>query len=378
MGLFSVVVVVKNKEPGLLSIAEKREKALVPLLNGAKIIDCYLSPFCSREFGKVSVIMEKAMTGVREHVMCNYSTNSVRVIHEANVIASLFQSFSGRKRCPVILLRADGLLLPQWNDFIGFLKKLPDGNYTLQAPGKKVFGFYFQDTSVLNALENENADFGTDDSPVDRMWELISDIFHKLSKPVEYNTRYDTLETVADYYRVQFDLFRRFGELPVQQRIPPPIGLDEEEGARITEHGHVVNAYVAFSSMIEGFVKGSVIFPHVRVGRNARVIDSVIMDHNHIGSGAAVANTILCDNSELFSKVTPNVGENAFIGEEDNRGENAAFPRFLHGGITLIGQNVEIPKAYKISRNCYIASNTHRSLLKEHESIKAGESVLSV
>ncbi len=378
MGLFSVVVVVKNKEPGLLSIAEKREKALVPLLNGVKIIDCYLNRFCSREFGKVSVITEKDMTGVREHVVYNYSASNIRVIHEANVLDSLFQAFRSWKRCPALLLRADGLLLPDWDDFIGFLKKLPDENCTLQTREKKVFGFYIQDISVLSTLRNESPDFRPDGSPVDRMWELISDVLHRSSKPVEYNTRYDTLATVADYYRVQFELFRNFGKLSVQQRIPPSIGIDEEEAARITEYGHVVNAYVSFSSTIEGYVKGSVIFPHVRVGKNARVINSVIMDHNYIGSGANVINTILCDNSELFSKVTPNIGENAFIGEENPRGANAAFPGFLHSGITLIGQNVEIPKAYKISRNCYIASNINRSLLKERAFVKAGESVLSV
>lgn len=378
MGQFSVVVVVKNREPGLLSIAEKREKALVPLLNGTKIIDCYLGRFYSREFGRVSVITEKDMTGVREHVVYNYSSSNIRIIHEVNVLDSLFQAFRSWKRSPVLLLRADGLLLPQWADFIGFLEKLPEANFALQTREKKVFGFYIQDTSVLNILKNESADFRPDGSPVDRMWDLISDVLHRSSKTVEYNTRYDTLETVTDYYRVQFELFQQFEKLSVQQSIPHSIGVEEEELARIAESGHVDNAYVSFSSTIEGFVKGSIIFPHVRVGKNARVINSVIMDHNHIGSGASVINSILCDNSELFSKVTPNIGENACIGEENPGGANATFPGFLHSGITLIGQNVEIPKEYKISQNCYIASNISRSLLKERAFIKAGESVLSV
>jgi hypothetical protein len=89
-----------------------------------------------------------------------------------------------------------------------------------------------------------------------------------------------------------------------------------------------------------------------------------------------VINTIICDNSELFSKVSPNVGENASIGEENSGGSNNTFSDYLHSGITLIGQNVEIPKEYKVSKNCYIASNIHKSFLKGQPCVKAGETVL--
>ncbi len=376
MRQFSVVIVVKNKEPGLLSIAENREKALVPLLNGAKIIDCYLSGVRAKEYGRVSVITEKDMTGVREHLVYHYNASNIRVIHEANALDSLFHAFRSWKRSSVLLLRADGLLLPLWDDFFRFLKNLPEENYALHTHEKKLFGFLIQDTTGLNYLKNERERYRQKGTSVDGMWELISDALQRKSKTVEYHTRYDTLDTVTDYYRLQFDLFHHFESLAAQREFPPSTGIDEKDSARITETGHVVDAYVSYSSTIEGFVKGSVIFPHVRVGKNARVINSVIMNHNHIGSGASVINTIICDNSELFSKVSPNVGEHASIGEVNSGGSNSTFSEYLHSGITLIGQNVEIPKEYKVSKNCYIASNIHRSLLKGQACVKAGETVL--
>ena len=72
------------------------------------------------------------------------------------------------------------------------------------------------------------------------------------------------------------------------------------------------------------------------------------MSNNYVGSGAIVQNSILCDNGELFSRVNPNIGEEARIGEDDSTGENENYPDYIHKGLTLIGQNVEIPKRFII------------------------------
>ena len=100
------------------------------------------------------------------------------------------------------------------------------------------------------------------------------------------------------------------------------------------------------------------------------------MNNNHVGSGAIVQNSILCDNGELFSRVNPNIGEEARIGEDDCTGENENYPDYIHKGLTLIGQNVEIPKRFIISKNCYIASSVDKSILRGRESIKKGDSVI--
>jgi ADP-glucose pyrophosphorylase len=158
--------------------------------------------------------------------------------------------------------------------------------------------------------------------------------------------------------------------------LPPRTVLDDEEPARIMGTGHIRNSYVSTSSIVEGYVEHSILFSHVRVGKNAKIINSIVMENNYIGNGALIQNSLICDGGELFSHIMPNIGEDVKIGEDDPRGSNLLYPDYLHGGITLIGQNVEIPGGLQISRNCYIGSKVGKAELKGLERVKAGDTVL--
>ena len=184
------------------------------------------------------------------------------------------------------------------------------------------------------------------------------------------------IKSVFDYYTVHFSVLDNIKDFVRQQNISSAAVKNERDVSRITGTGFVKNSRIASSCTIEGYIENSILFSHVKVGKNARVKNSIIMDYNYIGNGAFVQNTILCDNSELFSRVTPNIGEESRIGDDGSFGVNEMYPEYIHDGITLIGQNVEIPKGYIVSRNCYIASNLDKSKLKGWESVKEGESVL--
>ena len=77
----------------------------------------------------------------------------------------------------------------------------------------------------------------------------------------------------------------------------------------------------------------------------------------------------------MFSKVSPNIGDKAVVGEEEMSGANSEYPEFLRDGITLVGRNVEIPRKFRISGNCYIASDVDRSVLRGKERVAAGDCV---
>jgi acetyltransferase-like isoleucine patch superfamily enzyme len=101
------------------------------------------------------------------------------------------------------------------------------------------------------------------------------------------------------------------------------------------------------------------------------------MDHNSVGGGALVVNSIVCDNNELFSRITPNIGDKVRIGEEGCSGANALYPKLINGGITMVGRNVEIPGRVTVSRNCYISSDTGKNGFKGRTRVEAGDSILA-
>jgi hypothetical protein len=101
------------------------------------------------------------------------------------------------------------------------------------------------------------------------------------------------------------------------------------------------------------------------------------MDNNSIGGGAHVVNSIVCDSNELFSRIMPNIGDNAHIGEEGSSGSNALYPELINGGITMVGRNVEIPGRVTVSRNCYITSDVGKTGFKGRNRVEAGDSILA-
>ncbi|MBA7697386.1 Glucose-1-phosphate adenylyltransferase [subsurface metagenome] len=374
MKQISVLVIIKENEPGLLSIADNREKSLVQVFDRTKIIDCYLRPFDTAGFSRLSVITDRDMTAIKDYVSYTYSSHKIKIVNESDVFRSLCNVLNLHQNECILILRADGLLFPDWINLKNFLLNLPNGNYELITPQRNIIGYFLHNTKFIQKLKGTGSVINQRDSKVDSTWEVLEGTLHASTESVEFKTLFIKLETVFDYFTVHFSLRHHLEQFI--RKTPPSSVLNEEDLTRITGTGFVKNSHVSTSCIIEGYVERSILFSHVKVGKSAHIINSIIMDNNFIGGGAVIQNAIVCDNGELFSRVTPNIGEDARIGEDDSTGANVLYPEFIHGGITLIGQNVEIPKGFKISRNCFIASNVDKSILKGWDKVKAGDSVL--
>jgi NDP-sugar pyrophosphorylase family protein len=211
---------------------------------------------------------------------------------------------------------------------------------------------------------------------IENSWDILSRALAKSAKPTTFPASLFPFRTVSEYYGGHFEILRDLEAHVGLPQLLPIEKVDEKSLSSVGPTGHVKDSYLSYSCVVEGYVERSVIFPHVRIGKNAKVIGSVVLDYNSIGTGAVVHNTILCDNGELFARMTPNVGEGARVGGEDETGENTLFPRFINGGVTLIGRNVEIPRGIEVSSNCYIASETGKAAFKGRERVRASETIL--
>ena len=378
MAQLTALILIQNREEGLLSIAENREKSLVPVLGGAKVIEYYIDPVLSSPFDRVKILADRDMTGVKDYLVYTYNSNKLRIISEKDVFQSLLDLLRFKKGDGLLILRAGGLFLPDWNDFADFLKKSPSGNYKITNKNKHTIGYFLRETKLARKVKTFEPSLNPLSSKMDQLWDVLANALKTTVEIKEYDAKYLELLTAFEYYTVHFSLMKNIEEFSNYRNYLSSAPANEENLARISGTGFVKDSHISSSCSIEGYIEGSILFPNVKVGKNARVLNSIIMNNNYIGERAVIQNAIVCDNSELFSRVSPNIGEDARIGEDDSTGANILYPGQLYGGVTLIGQNVEIPKGFKISRNCFIASGVDKSTLKAMSRLKVGDSVLPV
>ena len=100
---------------------------------------------------------------------------------------------------------------------------------------------------------------------------------------------------------------------------------------------------------IYGTVHNSVLSPGVVVAQGAVVRDSIIMENCVIEAGATIDRAILDMNVHVH--------ENVHIGHGDNI-INHEKPKVYHTGITVIGEDSEIPAGVTIGKNCAVTGKT--------------------
>ena len=369
MQRLSVNVWVKHREAGLLSIADSMEKSLVPLLGGVRVVDLYLGPLFFYGVRGITVVMDDEMAQARDYLLYKYRSHRIKVQNEQDAGRIASGGLRQRRTDSLLVLRADGALLADWKGLVERLAALDDGTYAIVAAENQRIGYFLNPCDRFGELIEPSPASG-----VDAAWEKIDETLRSRAKPLKVTCTLYGLRTAHEDYTFQMAMMRDLEAFSGFLSAVPGEEKEKENLARVEGTGFVKDSYVSSSCVVEGYVEGSILFPHVRVGQNAAVVNSVVMSNNYIGGGAVVHSAILCTGGQL-PKVTPNVGERSRVGEDDKTGANNRYPDFIFGGITLVGENVEIPKDFRIARNCYIPTGTDKALLKGKDRIKAGDSL---
>jgi NDP-sugar pyrophosphorylase family protein len=367
------LIFIKDGERGLLSLAEGRAKSLVPVFGGNRIIDTYVHPLIHAGLEHITVLTGGERPDIRDYFLYRYSSSSVEVVISRDVIPFLSRSLMLKRGERALVLRAEGLLLLEWKRVLQGLVEIPEGNYHLRTPKKETIGFLIADGGAVSG----RAAAATGVSDIDGAWDIAKKLLERGSKHAERPAVLFPLRTVAEYFKGHFTILRKLEEHIGFEQLHPVEEVDERSLANVAASGSVKSSYIAHSCVVEGTVERSILFPHVRVGKGARVVNSIVMDHNSIGGGALLMNSILCDNNELFSRITPNIGDSARIGEEGCSGANTLYPELINGGITMVGRNVEIPGRVTVSRNCYISSDVGKTGFRGKARVEAGDSILA-
>ena len=78
----------------------------------------------------------------------------------------------------------------------------------------------------------------------------------------------------------------------------------------IGPNANVDKAFITQGCVVEGEIKGSVLFTGCRVGEGARIIDSVLMPGVEVEAGAVVQRALVADNVKI--------GKEAKVGSADS------------------------------------------------------------
>lgn len=118
----------------------------------------------------------------------------------------------------------------------------------------------------------------------------------------------------------------------------------------IGTHAKVSNSLITEGCYVDGKISHSIIFDGVTVEKGAEVTDSVVLSGATIRAGAKVHKTI--------------VGENATVGNETTigyEGNNQFVSAYCSDGVSLIGENVNLPNATHFCGNSMIVEEGGKS-----------------
>ena len=381
MEKITLVIIPKENEEGLLSIEEGRSKSLIPILGDAKILDYYLYPVRDNNNFKILINIKTSSTEVKDYINYHYRDYHVKQIVGDNIIENLLRIIK-REKSPTLIMHANGFVYSSWNLLLKELATFKGRNLiiTNEKGIDSLTALYIREReSFYDLIKNIAESKDSNNQDYDYVWEKLISLSEKNYSRVKIKSieDYRKLSTVKEYYDFHIGLLNNMEECFRYTSLFQNKTTKEEDNVTVASGGIVKNSYISASSYIEGVVENSFIFSNVKVSKGAYIYESIIMNNNHIAENARIERIVLCDGGELLQTVLPRIGEDAVLGGRFKHGSNKEFPDFIYDGISLIGSNVDIPRAFVMSGNCYIPSNTGKLILKEKRKLSNGESLLN-
>ena len=382
---FSVFIFDNFFGPNYLGVGRETTCSLFPCWGNYKFIDFTLNLVDKINFDSCHIFSSQNVKKINtrvEHVLnskasvYDFSEKSTRVIDAGNV----FQLFHN-----IVNNEADDLLLfiiPGSVFFVQDLKELTPKNkreytkckkfsinnvpFEFFTIGKKYFMSFFND--FLHEQGNYN--------------DLVKVIFHKI-----FHNHIDFIENIngmvypmpdiSAYYQQNMNLFKYLCQTDFRKNYLNSQYFEKESSeAYIGVNGYVKDSIVFGDSKIYGYVENSIVFPKVNIAKNAKIINSIILPGNSIGTRAEVYNTLILSAKNEKPPITPNISDGCRIGELHNRMSNLTYPDIIYNGLTVIGENTDIPLGFRVGSGSLISANIPYMTIKSLKNVKNGHCVI--
>jgi glucose-1-phosphate adenylyltransferase len=208
---------------------------------------------------------------------------------------------------------------------------------------------YLFKPEVLTTVLNENAqnplshEFGRD---------IIPEMLDKY-KVYGYKFRgyWGYTRTIDEFWQTNMDLLGANPKINLKKwEVRTNLDHDrlrDRPPAKIGKSADLQNSFVHNGCEVEGRIENSILFPGVKVARDAVIKNSILFFDTVIEAGAKLDKTI--------TDFDVNIGNSCVIGFKNNSVPNREFPKLLNSGITLVGKAVQIPPHTQVGKNCIIA-----------------------
>lgn len=213
---------------------------------------------------------------------------------------------------------------------------------------------------------------------------ILGASFQVLSKArkahqVEIHGYYHPINNLDSYISANLEVLKRRDFFDrMFEKVPLQSGIGEKEQAVIAEGGEFYDSMISDSCHVRGTVIRSILFPGVRVGKNARVVDSIVLPGIVVGNGASVVRCLIDRGPDLPQNVRSHIGDNAKVGKETATRANEPHGELLSRGYTYVAGGALIPRGVSIGANCYIGPGVNRNNFKRTKNVSDGRSLTPV
>jgi len=386
----------------LCLLSERRAKPAVPFGGKYRIIDFTLSNCVNSGIFDVGVLTQYRPTSLNQHIGIgrpwdlDRSHGGISVLQPAPGLSvsdwyqgtadAIFQNIVHLKRRrtqEVLILSGDHVYQMDYNVLyafhrrngarltvavtevpeaevsqFGILETEPNGRVVrfMEKPKGSVpsrlasMGVYLFDREALlhwlveDSVRSESShDFGKDLLP--RLVEQDAGVF-----AYRFPGYWQDVGTLDSYYRANLDLLTPTPAMDLtnpdwvvhtQTADRPPVRI--ESGARVSR------SLVANGCTVQGEVVNSILFPGVRVERQAVVKDSIVMHDSVVGAGAKLDRAIIDKDVRI--------GRGTLLGHGDDLTPNRACPEHLSSGLVVVGNRAHLPEGLTVGRNARIGAN---------------------
>jgi len=206
----------------------------------------------------------------------------------------------------------------------------------------------------------ENSDFGMHVLPM-----LLSEGKRLFAYPFE--GYWKDVGTIDSYWAANMDMAQTLPPLDMYENFQKIYtDADHQPPMYTGKNSEVKSSIISEGCEVLGKVYNSVIGTSVIIDEGAVVKDSIIMADCYIGKGTYIEHCIIDTNCTIGDGVHIGVGENI---------PNEEKPNIYDTGITVIGENSELPDNVKVGKNCVIFGKTVPADYLDHM-LESGQTIV--
>lgn len=226
---------------------------------------------------------------------------------------------------------------------VEFQEKPQEPKSNLASMGIYIFNWKTLKQALIKAeADHEDSDFGKHIIP--RLLHSGHNLF-----AYEFDGYWKDVGTLEAYWQAnmqlidlvpEFNLYEAYWKIYTKSEIQPPQFI--ANGAAMEK------CILGEGTEVYGRIYNSVIGSNVTIEEGATVRDSIIMSGTVVQKDCDVVRAIVAENAVI--------GEGVRIGYGDDT-INIEYPKIYESGLSVVGQNTEIPGGVTIGKNCALIGN---------------------